>query len=108
MSRCPAGCQWGLDEQILVGGLLGGLSELARAVRERVYHAVPTGAPRRRYVGAAGFNVTWRGPRLALICELGTLNMTSVLQYNTTHQQQHLHERRASLGELGPFTTRDS
>ena len=36
MSRCPAGCQWGLDEQILVGGLLGGLSELARAVRERV------------------------------------------------------------------------
>ena len=31
MSRCPAGCQWGLDEQILVGGLLGGLSELARA-----------------------------------------------------------------------------
>eukprot|EP01046_Picozoa_sp_COSAG06_P086591 COSAG06_NODE_33171_length_494_cov_0.772152_1_plen_39_part_10 len=33
MSRCP-GCQWGLDEQILVGGLLGGLSELARAVRE--------------------------------------------------------------------------
>jgi hypothetical protein len=21
---------------------------------------VPTGAPRRRYVGAAGFNVTWR------------------------------------------------
>ena len=32
MSRCPAGCQWGLDEQILVGGLLGGLTELARAV----------------------------------------------------------------------------
>ena len=25
-----------VDEQILVGGLLGGLSELARAVRERV------------------------------------------------------------------------
>jgi hypothetical protein len=24
------------------------------------HHAVPTGAPRRRYVGAAGFNVTWR------------------------------------------------
>ena len=38
MSRCPAGCQWGLDEQILVGGLLGGEPEGCEEVEELASH----------------------------------------------------------------------